>query len=73
MFTRQMALSVNITVNRLGRYFDRIFQVGCMINTKEPSCVIDIIHRTSPVFAAGALKALVLWTPASRASAVKTS
>ena len=48
-----------------------MFQVGCIINTKLPSCV-DIIS-TSLGFPAGALKALVLQTRASRAPAVKTS
>ena len=49
-----------------------IFLVGCIINTKLPSCV-DKIHRTSLGFPADALKALVPRTRASRAPAVKTS
>ena len=46
--------------------------VGCIINTKLPSCV-DIIRRTSLGFPAGALKALILRTRASRTPPVKTS
>ena len=48
------------------------FRFGCIINTKLPTSVV-IIHRTSLGFTAGALKALVLRTRASRAPAVKTS
>ena len=50
----------------------RIFHFGCTINTKLPS-YDDIILRTSLGFPAGALKALVLRTRASKAPAVKTS
>ena len=48
------------------------FWVGCIINTKLPSCVDNPPYIHS-VFQAGALKAFTLQTRASRATAVKTS
>ena len=43
----------------------RIFQFGCITNTKLPSCV-DIIRVHHSVFPAGALKALVRRTRSSK-------
>ena len=48
------------------------FGVRYIINTKLLSCV-EVIRHTSLGFPAGALKALVLRTRASRTPAVKTS